>query len=418
MLTGINSTTVASDAIGNITNDGTWTFTWKNGRQLAAMENDSERWDFSYDASGMRTQRSNGNTTYKYTYEGTTLTQMTVGSNTLIFAYGVNGHPMGVKYNGTSYYYVTNAFGDVLAIIDNSCNELVTYTYDTWGNIISISGTMASTLGKYNPFRYRGYVYDQETGLYYLQSRYYNPDICRFISADSISYLGADGTPVSYNLFAYCGNNPVMYSDPTGHIPEWLSATLKIAGGAVIIAGCIAGSIFSGGTLSVVLAGAAIGATAGGVGAGISTAISGGDIHNFANAFLVSTATGAISGAIAAGQWGTLAQAGINAALGTTNYAVTQKMNGGKITLVGLAANALIGGACGFIGQSGWMQGQKTAAFIAFGGKNALKHVIGMVGTETLLRMTLPAMIIGGVGGGIYGRISEIFNPYGNFVGI
>ena len=117
---------------------------------------------------------------------------------------------MGVRYNGTDYNYVTNAFGDVLAIVDNSGNELVTYTYDAWGNIISTSGTMASTLGKYNPFRYRSYVFDQETGLYYLQSRYYNPAICRFISADSISYLGADGTPVSYNLFAYCGNNPTM----------------------------------------------------------------------------------------------------------------------------------------------------------------------------------------------------------------
>ena len=77
---------------------------------------------------------------------------------------------------------------------------------------------MASTLGTYNPFRYRSYVYDQETGLYYLQSRYYNPELCRFISADSISYLGADGTPVSYNLFAYCGNNPVNNVDPSGEL--------------------------------------------------------------------------------------------------------------------------------------------------------------------------------------------------------
>ena len=244
VLTGINGTTVASDAIGNITNDGTWTFTWKNGRQLAAMENDSERWDFSYDASGMRTQRSNGNTTYKYTYEGTTLTQMTVGSNTLIFAYGVNGHPMGVKYNGTSYYYVTNAFGDVLAIVDNSGNELVAYRYDAWGNILSTTGSMASTLGTYNPLRYRGYVYDQETGLYYLQSRYYNPAICRFISADSISSLGAGGTAQSYNLFAYCGNNPVSYrrSTVSNGVYKYISSSDSAysnpsqTGGATIIA--------------------------------------------------------------------------------------------------------------------------------------------------------------------------------------
>lgn len=265
--------------------------------------------------------------------------------------------------------------------------------------------------------RLRSYIRHQETGLYYLQSRYYNPEIGRFISADNI-LPDVGGELLGYNLFAYCWNNPVMYSDGTGHMPEWLSTTLKIAGGAAIIAGCVAGSILTCGTLSVVLAGAAIGAAAGGIGAGISTAISGGDVHDFANSFLMSTATGAISGAVAAGPWGTWAQAGVNAALGAINYAGTQKLSGGKITIGGLATNAVFGFACGWIGQNGWMQGDKTASFIVFSGKNALKHVFSMVGTETLLRMTLPAMGIGGLGGGIYGRVSEYFNPEGNFIGI
>ena len=244
-----------SDEIGNITNDGTWTYTWKNGRQLAAMENDSERWDFSYDASGMRTQRSNGNTTYKYTYEGTTLTQMTVGSNTLIFAYGSNGHPMGVRYNGTDYNYVTNAFGDVLAIVDNSGNELVTYTYDAWGNILSTGGSMATTLGAHNPLRYRGYVYDQETGLYYLQSRYYNPNICRFISADSFVSTGQG--VLGYNMFVYCNNNPVNYVDRQGANPYtvatwtntmwWLCLvdTLLPVGDIIYVAGILVLGIYA-----------------------------------------------------------------------------------------------------------------------------------------------------------------------------
>ena len=158
----------------------------------------------------MRTQRSNGSTTYTYTYDGGKLTQMKMGSSTMRFTYGINGHPVSLNYDGIVYYYVTNAQGDVVAILNSSGVEVVSYVYDAWGNHISISGSMAGALGIYNPLRYRGYVYDQETGLYYLQSRYYNPDICRFISADSISYLGADGTPVSYNLFVYCGNNPTM----------------------------------------------------------------------------------------------------------------------------------------------------------------------------------------------------------------
>ena len=108
-------------------------------------------------------------------------------------------------------------------------------------------------VGGVNPLRYRSYVFDQETGLYYLQSRYYNPAIFRFISADSISYLGADGTLVSYNLFAYCNNNPVMYSDPTGHMPNWLKFTI----GAVAFVGAIALTVATGGGAAAVALGVA-----------------------------------------------------------------------------------------------------------------------------------------------------------------
>ena len=181
-------------------------------------------------------------------------------------------------------------------------------------------------------------------------------------------------------------------------MPEWLSTTLKIVGGVAIIAGCIVGSIFTGGTLSVVLAGAAIGATTGGIGAGISTAVSGGNIDDFANAFLMSTLTGAISGSVAASPLGVGIQMGINSVLNMANYAGTQAMSGGKITLSGLIFNAGVGAICGKIGKNGWMQGQTTSAFIAFAGKNALKHVVSMVGMKSLLEMTLPGIFLGGIG--------------------
>ena len=128
--TGNVTTNIATDSLGNITNDGTWTYTWKNGRQLASMENDIEEWDFSYDASGMRTARTDGIVTYNYTYEGTQLVQMTYAGYALIFTYGINGHPMSVKYNGVDYYYMTNALGDVIGILDGNGNEVVTYIYD------------------------------------------------------------------------------------------------------------------------------------------------------------------------------------------------------------------------------------------------------------------------------------------------
>ena len=140
---------------------------------------------------------------------------MKVGNDTLTFIYGSNGHPMAVKYNYSYYYYVTNTFGDVLAILDDDGAEVVTYTYDAWGNILTTGGSMASTLGAYNPLRYRGYVYDRETGLYYLQSRYYNPTIGRFINADTFVSTGQG--ILGHNMFAYCKNNPVLYSDSTGN---------------------------------------------------------------------------------------------------------------------------------------------------------------------------------------------------------
>ena len=121
---------------------------------------------------------------------------------------------MTISENGTVYYYVTNLQGDVMAILNSSGTEVVRYSYNAWGKKRNISGTMESTVGTYNPLRYRGYVYDQETDLYYLQSRYYNPAIGRFINADAFASTG-DGV-MGNNMFVYCGNNPVNRVDKTG----------------------------------------------------------------------------------------------------------------------------------------------------------------------------------------------------------
>jgi RHS repeat-associated protein len=120
-----------------------------------------------------------------------------------------------LEYNGTKYAYVKNLQGDVIRIINGNGATVVEYTYDAWGNILSVTGSMASTLGATNPFRYRGYYYDTESGWYYLNSRYYDPQVGRFINADGI--IGANGGIMGYNMFAYCNNNPVMHSDPTGY---------------------------------------------------------------------------------------------------------------------------------------------------------------------------------------------------------
>ena len=110
-----------------------------------------------------------------------------------------------------------NLQGDIVAIYNTSGTAVATYKYDAWGNVISATGTMASV----NPFRYRGYYYDTETGFYYVSSRYYDPEVGRYLNADSVM-AGVGGSVQGYNLFAYCFNNPVNMSDSSGHWPQWI----------------------------------------------------------------------------------------------------------------------------------------------------------------------------------------------------
>ena len=143
------------------------------------------------------------------------------------FLYDESGSAYSFIYNGTQYYYVKNLQGDVMRIVDTSGNVVANYSYDAWGKVTN-SGNI---IGLYNPIRYRGYYYDTDTGFYYLQSRYYDPAIKRFINADS--YVNANGDILGFNMYAYCGNNPIIYADYHGN-----SATLVI-GGVVVTAKAI-----------------------------------------------------------------------------------------------------------------------------------------------------------------------------------
>ena len=115
------------------------------------------------------------------------------------------------------YYYILNLQGDVIGILDSAGTQVVSYTYDAWGNLLSTTGTLADTVGQINPIRYRGYYYDAETEFYFLNSRYYDPQTGRFINADARlnTSLGVLGT----NLFAYCLNNPINKVDYNGNKP-------------------------------------------------------------------------------------------------------------------------------------------------------------------------------------------------------
>ena len=183
--------------------------------RIATIKLDILDWEMEYNTSGIRTKRSSEEKTYNYIYAGDKLMRMTVGNDTLDFSYDTNGVPLTMTYNGTVYYYITNLQGDVMKLERADGGSGAQYAYDAWGNIIAMSGTLAEL----NPLRYRGYVYDQETGFYYLNSRYYDPAVGRFISVDD-EISGIGGEPIGYNLFAYSFNNPVNLKDSTGSWPS------------------------------------------------------------------------------------------------------------------------------------------------------------------------------------------------------
>jgi RHS repeat-associated protein len=233
-LTAYNGQTITYDAIGNPINDGTWTYTWGAGRQLRQMSKSGMTVQFKYDHNGLRTQKivtENGvTTTTNYILHGKLVTGLKQGTNTMHFFYDALSRPQMVNFNGALYHYVHNLQCDIAAIVDNDGNKVVEYKYNAWGNstgiesrIHEIDSTLTAAyanLANLNPFRYRGYVWDEETGLYYLRSRYYKPDWGRFVNSDSV--LNHDWTILSNNQYIYCINNPNNLSDENGLTPNKL----------------------------------------------------------------------------------------------------------------------------------------------------------------------------------------------------
>ena len=152
----------------------------------------------------------------------------------LWFLYDSDGTRVGFTYNGAAYYYMINAQGDVTGIVDSNVNSVVEYSYDAWGKLLDITGSMADTVGKINPFLYRGYYYDPETGFYYLNSRYYDPETGRFLNADGAVSTGTG--ILGFNMFSYCNNDPTGMVDDGGSRPLAMSDTVEPAEDQMIAA--------------------------------------------------------------------------------------------------------------------------------------------------------------------------------------
>jgi len=256
-LTNYGDKALSYDQIGNLTDDSEYTYTWDGGRKLASMskKDGTQNISFKYNSEGIRTEKTVDGVTTKYYLAGNKVTYEQTGSDRIHYTYDAYGKLVSMNLNGTEYYYIYNGQSDIIGLFDINGTKVVTYLYDSWGKLESVTGSHASTVGIKNPYRYRAYRYDTETGYYYCQSRYYNPEWGRFINADS--NLGNPGELLTHNLFAYCANNPVMYVDPNGDIFMLVTGAIGLVGGAVV------GGIIAAKTGKNVWAGIGIGAAAG-----------------------------------------------------------------------------------------------------------------------------------------------------------
>ncbi len=228
-LTSFDGKTIIYDSVGNPLSYDGWSFTWSAGRQLSSVSNADKSLAFKYNDRGLRTEKTltvNGITTViEYVWNEDKLISQSDGINQLYFIYDSEDRPIAFVLNGNqTFYYMKSPLGDVVAIYDKNGVYAGGYQYDSWGNCTSNMSDDYPNLIYLNPFRYRGYVYDSETKLYYLQSRYYNPEWGRFINADDVDeVIGVIPNSISIidnictvNLFAYALNNSVMCVDYTG----------------------------------------------------------------------------------------------------------------------------------------------------------------------------------------------------------
>lgn len=344
LLTAYDGQAITYDGIGNPLSYRSWTMSWQGGRQLAAMTGASSSLSFDYGESGLRLSKTctvdDSSTVHTYTWNGSLLSSDICGNTALYFHYDTSGSPMGFTLvNGegsTEYFYVRNLQGDILKVIDAAGTVHASYTYDAWGNILSSSGTLADV----NPLRYRGYYYDAETGFYYVSSRYYDPEIGRFINPDDVDLLGANGDFASLNLFAYCGNNPVSRADSNGHF--W----------HLVVGGVIGGIIGA-----------------------ITSAASGGDVVDV----LIGAAAGAAGGVLAASGAGVVVQALGSAVLSMTSNAASQinniikdKTGNTKFDVGDMFFDGAVGLVCGAWGKNGASYGNTEG--IKAAGKQLFKR--------------------------------------------
>ena len=243
-----------------------------DGSNLVSYINNNTNITYTYNASGIRTEKIVNGIKYEYIVFGNKIIQQNVYSSDnvidyyLRFMYDENNNVLGFEIilnDGTvtkTVYYVKNFQNDIIKLVDETGSIIGEYIYDAYGNIINQNDL--SIFASENPFRYKSYFHDSETNLYYCSTRYYSPEICRFISSDDVEYLDPESIN-GLNLYCYCKNNPIMCLDPSGYVA--ISTLLIIS--AIITGVCVVGGAAIGG-VSAGMAGGDVGDIFSGIGKG------------------------------------------------------------------------------------------------------------------------------------------------------
>ena len=297
-----------------------------------------------------------------------------------------------------------------MGLADKTGAVVARYTYDAWGKVLSITDAdgneidanrYAYHIAHLNPIRYRGYYYDTETGLYYLQSRYYDPEVGRFINADDV-IVESNASLAAANLFIYCLNNPLNMIDNSGLLPKWLkAAATAVAAVAVVAVIAVAAPV-----AAPVIAGAA-------VGAGVSAAVDVGiQLKTTGKVDVCQTVTaasfGAVSGAVGGSGVGRVGQIAANATLSAVQTAASDWQTGNKSSATTYLLNTATGAAAGWAGGTGAQVRQQAAGQI---GKQIVRTTGPIISKQLIVNAMTKASIVGVVrstaGSGIASIVSN-----------
>lgn len=342
-LTSYRGNSITYDKLGNpltYYNGASYSFGWTKGRLLSSLTTGSTTASYTYNADGIRIGKIVSGISTEYIVDNGQILAEVRGNTVYQYFYDAWGAPIGMKIDADTYLYEKNLQGDIVGIYNATGKRVASYTYDAWGNQVK-----GSYIGAYydvyknNPFRYRGYYWDSESGFYYLQSRYYDPVIGRFLNADV--YVATGDELVGYNMYAYCNNNPVNMTDPTGDLPSW--ATKFLIGAAVIAAAAVlavatagtgtAVACFAAGALKGAVTGALMGAASGAVSGAVTHRIETGSWDGVGEAMLNGAAdgfmTGAITGFISGGMSSNQCFVAGTAILAATGYVLIENIQAG-----------------------------------------------------------------------------------------